>query len=393
MTRIGKRTPALATAAAGIVIGLALAGCGTPGAPLPPSLKLPDPVTDLSASRTGNQVSLTWTMPKKTTDKLLIKGNIPVRVCRKEESGICAPVPGELFFAPNAHGSFTGALSAALATGPPRLLTYFVELTNNKGRSAGLSNAAAVLAGEAPAAVEGLTAQVRKEGVVLHWAVNPVPVNPAQAGSAAAQQTVIRLHRKLLTREPVAEPASKPGSQTGFLAPPKELVEQSLLVESGGQSGGGPDRTLDKTIRFGRTYEYRAQRVARVIVGDKTLELAGPLSDPVRVEALDVFPPDVPSGLAAVATAGDSSGGPSIDLSWLPVTDTDLAGYAVYRREGDGADGNWQRISPAQPVIGPGFHDSQVQPGHIYHYAVTAVDQLGHESARSPEADETVPTQ
>ena len=36
-----------------------ISGCGTPGAPMPPSLKLPDPVTDLSALRTGNQVSLT----------------------------------------------------------------------------------------------------------------------------------------------------------------------------------------------------------------------------------------------------------------------------------------------------------------------------------------------
>jgi hypothetical protein len=369
---------------------LAIAGCGTPGAPLPPSFKLPDPVTDLSASRTGNQVSLTWTMPRKTTDKLLIKGNIPVRVCRKEESGECSTVPGDLSFAPKTEGTFTETLPAALAAGPPRSLTYFVELGNSKSRSAGLSNAATVLAGEAPAAVEGLTAQVRKEGVVLRWTVNPASGNPARADSAAAQHTVIRLHRKLLTPEPKAEPPAKTGSQPGFLAPPKEPVEQSLLVESGTQSGGSPARTLDKTIRFGQTYEYRAQRVARVLVGDKTLELAGPLSEPVRVEALDVFSPAVPSGLAAVATAADSSSGPSIDLSWLPVTDSDLAGYAVYRRE---VGGSWQRISPQQPVIGPGFHDPQVQPGHTYRYAVTAIDQLGHESARSPEADETVPNQ
>ena len=379
-----------APVALAVILGLGLPGCGTPGAPLPPSLKLPDPVTDLSAVRTGNQVSLTWTMPKKTTDKLVIKGDIPVRVCRKEESGVCSPVPGGLSFAPNAHGAFIETLPDALAAGPPRSLTYFVELNNSKGRSAGLSNAAAVLAGEAPAAVEGLTAQVRKEGVVLHWSVNSSSRNPAQGDAAAAQHTVIRLHRKRLTPEPKAESAAKTGSQPGFLAPPKEPVEQSLLVESVTQSGGSPDRTLDKTIRFGQTYEYRAQRVERILVGDKTLELAGPLSDPIRVEALDVFPPAVPAGLAAVATAADSSSGPSIDLSWLPVTDPDLAGYAVYRREGDGV---WQRISPHQPVIGPGFHDPQVQPGRTYRYAVTAIDQLGHESARSPEAEEPVPNQ
>jgi hypothetical protein len=374
--------------ALGLAAALAIAGCGTPGAPLPPSLKLPVPVKDLSASRTGSQVSLTWTMPRKTTDKLLIKGNIPVRVCRKEDSGACSAVPGELFFAPSAHGSFIETLPAALAAGPARSLTYLVELGNNKGRSAGPSNAAAVLAGEAPAAVEGLTAEVRKEGVVLRWSTNPAAGDTATGG-----HTVIRLHRKLLTPEPKTEPTAKTGSQTSLLAPPKEPIEQNLLVEADAQSGKSPDRTLDKTIRFGQTYEYRAQRVARIVAGDKTLELAGPISDPIRIEARDVFPPVVPSGLAAVATAADSNAGASIDLSWLPVTEADLAGYAVYRREGDGTDGSWQRISPQQPIVGPGFHDPQVQPGHTYRYAVTAIDQLGHESARSPEASETVPNQ
>jgi fibronectin type 3 domain-containing protein len=89
-----------------------------------------------------------------------------------------------------------------------------------------------------------------------------------------------------------------------------------------------------------------------------------------------------------VATAGDSSESASIDLSWLPVTEADLAGYAVFRREGDG---EWQRISPAQPVVGPAFHDADVKPGHTYRYAVSAIDQGGHESARSAEAAETVP--
>jgi hypothetical protein len=398
LTRIGKRTPALATAAAGIVIGLALAGCGTPGAPLPPSLKLPDPVTNLAATRTGDQVFLTWTTPRKNTDKLLIKGNIPVRVCRKEGSGACTPLRALLSFAPNSAGTFTETLSGVLSSGPPRSLTYFVELMNGKGRSAGLSNAATVLAGVAPAAVEGLSAEVRKQGVVLHWADEP-----ATADSTATTPSITifaRLRRTLLT-PPASPPANaKTSSQQGFLAPAPEPVEQNLLVEPIPDDGKGrdrtreliPDRVWDKTIRFGRTYEYRAQRVARVNLGNQTIELAGPLSDPVRVDAQDIFPPDVPSGLAAVATQANAgaipSEGPSIDLSWQPVTDADLAGYAIYRREGDE---RWQRMSSAQPVVGPGFHDAHVQAGHTYQYAVTAIDQGGRESARSPQTEETVP--
>ena len=66
-----------------LAAGLLATGCGTPGTPLPPSLHLPDPVTDLTAVRNGDQVSLTWTMPRKNTEKILLKGDIAVRICRK----------------------------------------------------------------------------------------------------------------------------------------------------------------------------------------------------------------------------------------------------------------------------------------------------------------------
>jgi hypothetical protein len=354
-----------------LAIGLILTGCGTPGAPMPPSLHLPDPVTNLSATRAGNQVSLIWTMPNRNTDKLLLQGNLPVRVCRKESEEPCAPLDANLIFAPGAAGAFTETLPPALAAGAPRKLTYFVELPNRKGRSAGLSNAAVVLAGEAPAAVANLTAEVRKEGVVLRW----TPDSPSGPFSHAA----IRLHRTLLTPQPEA----KPKSQQGIFAPPPEPLGQSLLVAS-----AAAGRALDKEIRLGQTYEYRAQRVARITMGSQTLELAGPFSAPIRVEALDVFPPAVPTGLAAVATAPSAGSEAAIDLSWQPNTEPDLAGYAVYRREGSES---WQRISPAQPLVGPAFHDARIQPGRAYRYAVTAIDQGGHESARSAEAEETAP--
>ena len=352
--------------AVAVAASLFFSGCGTPGAPSPPSLNLPDAVDNLTATRTGGQVALAWTMPKKNTDKLLIEGNIAVHICRQEVHGSCAPA-GELQLGPGAEGSFTDTLPAAEAAGEPRALSYFVELKNRRGRSAGLSNAAVVLAGEAPAPVTGLAAKVSKAGVTLRWTAAQEP-----------EPSAIRLHRKLLT-PPAAKPAEGP------LAPQPEPLEQNLLVAAEGRA---PDRALDKEIRFGQVYEYRAQRVARISVDSETLELAGPLSAPVRVEAMDVFPPAVPTGLAAVSTAADATSKASIDLSWQPGTDADLAGYAVYRREGEGA---WKRISPAQPVAGPAFHDAEVEAGHTYSYAVTAIDLGGHESGRSTEAQEAVP--
>src|SRR5580700_5466604 len=120
-------------AAITMAAALGLAGCGTPGAPQPPSLKLPDPVTDLSAVRTGNQVALTWTMPKKNTDKLLLNGDVQARVCRRESRmGPCVTA-GTAQFAPGADASFTDTLPAAFGAGAPRAVSYFVELENRKG--------------------------------------------------------------------------------------------------------------------------------------------------------------------------------------------------------------------------------------------------------------------
>jgi hypothetical protein len=350
--------------ALGSAFAVGLAGCGTPGPPQPPSLHLPDRVTDLSAERNGAQTSLSWTMPKKNTDKLNLKDPIAVRVCREEGSSPCADA-GTLTLAPGADATWSETLPAALDAGAPRTLTYFVELKNKKGRSAGLSNPAIVLAGAPPAPVAGLKIEMRKTGAVVHWTPDE--------GTAD-----VRLHRKLLT-----PPTTKP--KEGLTAPPPEPLEQSLLVEDAHEG-----RALDKTVRFGETYEYRAQRVSRVTVNGKTLELAGELSAPMQIEAKDIFPPAPPTGLVSVPTPGRAGAAPAIDLSWEPDAEPDLAGYIVYRREGDG---QWLRISPMAPVIGPGFHDAHVEPGHTYRYAVTAIDQGGHESARSAEIEETAPSE
>jgi hypothetical protein len=371
-----KRSAALVAALAATV---ALAGCGMPGAPLPPSLQLPDRVGDLSALRTGNQVALTWSMPKRDTDKVPLKGNVTVRICRDESVAAGCSAAATIELASDADGAFTDTLPPALAESEPRVLTYFVELDNRKGRSAGLSNGAQILAGEAPAAVEALAAEMRRDGVLLRWAPGPPDAAPV----------AVRLERKLVSPP---SPAPAPSRSTeGPLAPRPEPPERTLLVAPVVHADSSPDHALDSSIQFGGTYEYRAQRVARVTVNGETLELAGPLSAPVRIAAVNVFPPALPRGLAAVATAGEAGAGPAIDLNWQPGTEADLAGYVVYRREADAMDSSWQRISPAQPMPAPDYHDANVQPGHTYRYAVSAVDQQGHESARSAEAEETAP--
>ncbi len=141
------------------------------------------------------------------------------------------------------------------------------------------------------------------------------------------------------------------------MAPEPEPVDRNLLVE---RKESSPGNAVDQSIRFGESYEYEAQRVARVSVDGQTVELDGAFSAPVRVDAADVFPPAVPGGLAAVAVTGENNTPPAIDLSWCSRdTESDLAGYVVYRREGSA---EWQRhLSPAQLLPGPAFHDAHVE--------------------------------
>ena len=260
------RSAALVTALAVLTTAsTTLAGCGMPSAPLPPSLHLPARVGDLSAVRSGNQVTLTWSMPKRDTDKVPLKDNVTVRVCRNESVAAGCSVAATIKLAPDADGAFTDTLPPTLAEGAPRVFTYFVELDNRKDRSAGLSNGAQILAGEAPAAVDALTAEMRRDGVLLRWTPAPPDAIPV----------AVRLVR---TR--VSPPAPAPSkSAEGPLAPRPEPPERTLLVESTPHL----DHALDNSIQFGETYEYRAQRVARVIVNGETLELAGPFSSPVRI--------------------------------------------------------------------------------------------------------------
>src|SRR5580692_8383558 len=139
----GVHSPAAALVAT-LAATVALAGCGMPGAPLPPSLRLPDRVADLSAVRTGNQVALTWSMPKRDTDKVPLKGDVAVRICRNESSTASCSAAASLQVAPVTDGSFTDTLPPALSQGSPRVVTYYVELDNRRGRSAGLSNGAQI---------------------------------------------------------------------------------------------------------------------------------------------------------------------------------------------------------------------------------------------------------
>jgi len=79
----------------------------------------------------------------------------------------------------------------------------------------------------------------------------------------------------------------------------------------------------------------------------------------------------------------------STTLAWDPNTDTDLAGYRVYRSEQSGVFAPPSNNSSLLTTTS--FTDSTVQQGHTYYYAVTAVNTSGLESAYSSQVQAVIP--
>lgn len=94
----------------------------------------------------------------------------------------------------------------------------------------------------------------------------------------------------------------------------------------------------------------------------------------------DTTPPPVPTG------ANASPGNQSAQVSWNAVSATDLAGYRVYR--GSSATGPWTQISP-NAVVGTTYNATSLTNGTEYFFAVTSVDDVGNESAKSTAASAT----
>jgi hypothetical protein len=368
-----------------------LSGCASVGVPLPPSLDLPKPPTDLRAVRKGDKVFLFWSAPTQTTDRQNVRRSGPTLVCRSLEATMsdCGNFVGEAppgldTTAPQSgknakpQMSFVDTLPAELEQqNPTRMITYAVESLNPGKRGAGLSNQVRVALAPMLPPPANVKAQVISDGVVLTWDCE------TPSASSAGLRYIYRVYRRSI--------------DTG--------ADVKLADET---CPGG--RYEDRAIEWQKTYEYRVtvvtfadldplahpcpvteqqtpdgQTILRLPTCLDVVIVEGDDSPIQKVFTNDVFPPGVPSGLQAVFSGTGQA--PFVDLIWAPDTDADLAGYNVYRREGDG---RVVKIN-SELVKAPAFRDQNVASGKTYVYSVSAMDLRGNESGKSEEATEAVP--
>jgi hypothetical protein len=254
-----------------------LTGCGTPGAPQLPSLQLARPVDDLTATRKGNKITLDWTLPRKNTDRTLVK-NIPEsRICRHDGTGLmsgCTVVgttantkaqeapKGEL--PPAVRMKYVDTLPVRLGEqGPAGFVRYAVEVMNTRDRSAGLSNQVLVSVAPTIAPPEHFTAKVEADGVLIAWTDATIPEAPKGL-----------TYRYRIERSPA-------GANAYIAVADVEPVEEGFY--------------LDKTFAWETKYDYRITSVTEVHAQGVNMAVEGDDSAPVVTFTRDIYPPDTTS--------------------------------------------------------------------------------------------------
>lgn len=344
-----------------------LCGCGTPGAPQLPSLQLARPVDDLTASRKGNQVQLDWTLPRKNTDRTLVKSIPESRICRHDGTALmsgCTVVATAQNLKPQearkgeqppaVHMKYVDTLPAQLGEqNPAGFVRYAVDVMNTRDRSAGLSNQVLIPVAPTITTPEHVAAKVEADGVLISWTDANVPAAPKSL-----------TYRYRIERSPAGANA--------YVA----------LADVEPESEGF---YLDKTFAWETKYDYRITSVTQVISQGVNVSIEGEDSQPVTAFTRDIYPPSEPTGLQAVFSSVGQK--PFIDLTWAPNMEGDLAGYKVFRS----VDGGKPAKLNQKLVAVPSFRDEEVASGKTYTYSVSAVDLRDNESQRSAETSEAVP--
>lgn len=417
--RISKKIPALSLCVACTLCAALCAGCGRKGPPLPPLVRLPGPVVDLTAKRFGDEVVLQFTIPSVNVD-----GSRPADLDRVEVYAHTGPLPTPADFLKY------GELIANIAVKPPGLVGSKALPGLEEGAKASASEKvtpAEIAIGKMPrvrrpiARAKGPVVQAVYETPETVNAVLPVvryfmtvgvsrknqrgafspllavPLYPPLPAPGAIEvrytqdelsfawsplardkdmfvpAAVYNLYEVSDTIAPdvagtaglatdtQSAPASAPDVPSGSLVPAGVKAPSPLLKPALNPAPLEAPAFKQPQVAFGvrRCYIARAARMAGLV------SIEGEGSPPTCLTPVDTFPPAAPHGLAAVTSEA------GVSLIWEPNTEKDLSGYLVLRGE-TGAQ-NLTPITPG-PVRDTTYRDTTVKSGASYDYVVVAVD-------------------
>jgi hypothetical protein len=366
--------------------------CGKKGPPQAPIRILPVPARESKVQQIGGEVVLAALLPMQRTDGTPLGPRAQVKVLRmrgsvtirpgavssrylqrqfEKEARTIAVLSGGVLAekAPGGRLRLVDPEAVASAGRPGRArFLYAVLVVDSEGRRSSLSAPVEIEVVPPPPAPSGLTAATAEGEVRLSW----TPGTPPSAGQVAPA------------------PAESSGATPGRAvpAPPAALFNVYRRMAAEAQPPEAPlnpqplqePAYVDRSFRHGETYFYSA----RMLV-DATRPLRESAGSPeVEVHPVDTYPPRAPTGLAAAAEGG------VIKLYWFPGSESDLAGYRIYRRAAP--EGEFARIGQVGAAE-TSFVDATARPGVRYDYVVTAIDDATppNESERSESRSDTLP--
>ena len=360
-----------------------LAGCGAPGEPVERKAPIPTAIPDLAATQQGDNVILTFTLPKESIEGRELKQPPAIEIFRDFQKNPASPAPTSVPANPTLLVTIPSAMVARFDTRrqiryedalkpedftqhPDTQAVYTVRTRTSPKKVSANSNAAILRVAPSPEPIADLKAEITHQGVILAW----TPPQKTAVGPAPPIASY-RIFRREMSQ--AIAPVNGP-------QPPRSPNSTVLI----GESAAPPFR--DTQIQFGKTYRYSVRSVAQY----PDLQIESPDSPVIEVTPLDTFPPAAPQGLVVVLVPAQGSASAYLDLSWSISAENDIAGYNIYRSEQEGVAG--QKQDP-EVLRAPAFLDMNVVPGHRYFYTVTAVDRVGNESTASAATSGEVPVE
>ncbi|MEA2006443.1 MAG: hypothetical protein U9O50_09345 [Acidobacteriota bacterium] len=354
---------------------LLLSFCGKKGPILPPVVKIPKPVKDYNAIQRGNKIVLEWSLPNAYTDGSPMTEIEEVEIWlwkkKSEESRNENPAKKEARISIEEFQKKAKLLVLIKKEDMPHYriqeekdinrYRYIYELSGENVLSEILTFSFKVKDGR-----KRLSAF--SELLVIHPKIlPPPPINP----------------RSVLFEEHIKITWEEPEKSTDESTIP--IVKGYNIYRSEGRGRMSRINTkvieetafLDKNFEFGVTYCY----MIRATVSDSAPFYESDDSKIVEIFTKDVFPPDAPVGLIAIA------GEDYISLSWDVNSEKDLAGYRIWRKKEE--EQKYLLLTP-DPVEKNVYNDTTVEKNIRYYYAISALDACGNESNKSKEAIEII---
>ena len=355
---------------------------------------MPQAIRDLSAQQSGNDVVLTFAIPTQTIDRRTLPETPTIEIYRSVQAAsggpsstpspaLLATIPSAVVANSSTNDRFRYVVSLSASDFLPNAQTvesFSVRTRVSDRKESESSNVVQVPIYPAPDPINDLQAQVVQYAIDLTW-------TPPQETISGTIPSIAGYHVYRANAEPSSSPAPPPSSPSASHPPEAGAAAapnlSSRLVEIAETS---TPNYRDASAQLGQTYAYSVR--AAIQVPGKLLE-----SDDSNIPIItlrDVLPPAAPTGLVAVPVPAEAGTPAHLDLSWDINSETNIAGYNVYRSEG-GATAGTRLNSELLPT--PTFRDMNAVPGRRYFYTVTAVDRSGNESSPSLPVESGLPAE